>query len=166
MYTHELKQARTFCSILRVRRHISLQARKRKLLVRGALRKVRHVSHFQKKISAIINLWQIVVITTAKQLVQNIFIGWLHFYQPMRIMLVEPPSAVAVAGRCVHRKIKYGCLKKIVGRILFWSHKPCTIPAKLGSLKWRRPVLPGRGLYLSTGSAPAPSTGPGAYEEW
>ena len=39
------------------------------------------------------------------------------------------------------------------------------VPAKLGSLKWRRPFLPGRGLYLSTGSAPAPSTGPGAYEE-
>ena len=40
------------------------------------------------------------------------------------------------------------------------------VPAKLGSLKWRRPFLPGRGLYLNTGSVPAPSTGPGAYEEW
>ena len=27
-----------------------------------------------------------VVITTAQQLVRNIFIGWLYFYQPMRIM--------------------------------------------------------------------------------
>ena len=36
------------------------------------------------------------------------------------------------------------------------------VPAKLGSLKWRRPFLPGRGLYLNTGSVPAPSTGPGA----
>ena len=37
------------------------------------------------------------------------------------------------------------------------------VPAKLGSLKWRRPFLPGRGLYLNAGSASAPSTGPGAY---
>ena len=28
------------------------------------------------------------------------------------------------------------------------------------------PFLPGRGLNLSAGSASAPSTGPGAYEEW
>ena len=33
-----------------------------------------------------------VFITTAQQLVRNIFIGWLYFYQPMRIMLVEPLS--------------------------------------------------------------------------
>ena len=33
-----------------------------------------------------------VVITTAQQLVRNIFIGWLYFYQPIRIMLVEPLS--------------------------------------------------------------------------
>ena len=33
-----------------------------------------------------------VIITTAQQLVRNIFIGWLYFYQPMRIMLVEPLS--------------------------------------------------------------------------
>ena len=33
-----------------------------------------------------------VVITPAQQLIRNIFIGWLYFYQPMRIMLVEPLS--------------------------------------------------------------------------
>ena len=33
-----------------------------------------------------------VIITTTQQLVRNIFIGWLYFYQPMRIMLVEPLS--------------------------------------------------------------------------
>ena len=30
-----------------------------------------------------------VIITTTQQLVRNIFIGWLYFYQPMRIMLVR-----------------------------------------------------------------------------